>query len=195
MSQDRKVFLHCIDWADCQLCPYGASAYVDKEPYRVFYKGNPDANVFLLGEGPGSDEIKSGKPFIGRAGKLLDSILEFAKVPRWDCCVANTMVCSDDGKKKPTIESLSKCDFWRELLYIVKPKLLICLGGYAARAAMSLGPDIQLYKLLGMQFTVQNLPTFVEYHPAYLLRNPKAKQDAAKRWNEIGSVYHKVTSK
>lgn len=190
-SKERQAFLNCLKWADCQLCPYGAVSFLEQEPYRVFYKGNPDARVFILGEGPGANEVKYGRPFIGRAGKLLSDILEFAGIPRLDICIANTIVCSDDGKKKPTPTIMANCSHWRDLFQIVEPEIVVGLGGYAAQAL--LGEETPtIGALLGHELRYRELPCFIEYHPAYLLRNPAAKKEAAKRWKVIGEKYASI---
>ncbi|MCI0559897.1 MAG: uracil-DNA glycosylase [Nitrososphaera sp.] len=186
----------CIEFADCQLCPYGASVFVDKPPFRVFYRGNTDANLMLVGEGPGWEEIQAGRPFIGRAGKLLSRILAYIKVPEADVFITNSFVCSDDGKKKPTDEVLQACnDRLHRMIEAVQPKVLVCLGMYAHRAVLGLNEPQPLSQHLNKARLYNKLlTTFTEYHPAYLLRNQSAKKEAAVRWKHIGDTYHALVN-
>lgn len=179
---------------------------MDKEPLRVFFKGNPDANVFILGEGPGGDEILAGKPFIGRAGKKLNELLAHAGIPFGDVCVANTFVCSGDGKIKPTYEVMVLCNNWRDLFNIAGPKIFINLGMYAFRASVIGTKDEEIAKVLmpnlsvvlGKEYKYKSKWSyhepawFIEYHPAYLLRNPPAETETLKRWAFIGKRYEQL---
>lgn len=199
--QDIALNKLCIEYADCQLCLYGQNVFVDKEPYRVFFHGNPNANLMLVGEGPGKEEIKEGRPFIGRAGKLLRSILEYAKIPSADVLVTNTFICSDDGKKKPTDAVLLACnDRLQTMVEIVQPKMIVCLGMYAHRAVLSIDRKPPLAQYLGtghlcsFRGSGATVITYTEYHPAYLLRNSVAKKEAAPRWKVIGETYKALTS-
>lgn len=200
MTQQQQIDRICLEYADCQRCSFGNNVFFDKEPFRVFYKGNVSANVVIVGEGPGGDEIKGGRPFVGAAGKLLVKILQHAKIPTWDTFVTNSFICSDDGKKKPTDEVLVGCyDRLMSMIEVVEPKLVICLGYHAYRAVVDLNISLpfgeHLTKAQAMHF-VKTDKTFVavpEYHPAYLMRAPQQKTQAAIRWKEIGKLYKRLT--
>ncbi len=196
ITKEKALGQLCVKYADCQLCPYGANVFPDQAPFRVFYKGNPHARVFLIGEGPGAEEIKAGRPFIGRAGKLLNDILKYAGIPVADTFITNTFICSDDGKKKPTDAVLIACnDRLHTMIEIVQPKIIVCLGMYAHRALFSIDrqPPMKQYldrpELCQFRGSGATITAFTEYHPAYLLRNPAAKKDAAPRWKRIGEAY------
>jgi DNA polymerase len=201
MSKQKQINKLCIEYADCQRCSFGKNVFFDKEPFRVFYRGNLNANVVIVGEGPGEDEILHGRPFVGKAGKQLHKILDFAGIPRWDIFIANSFICSDDGKKKPTDEVLEACnDRLVSMIEIVEPKIVICLGFYAYRAIAGLDKPApfgqyltkaQIMKFVGSDKKFAVIP---EYHPAYLLRAPQQKKHAAPRWKEIGKLYKKLTS-
>lgn len=198
MIKEQQIKGLCQRYADCQHCIFGRNVFVDKPPYRVFYRGSTNARVVLVGEGPGADEIKTGKPFVGRAGKQLGRILDFAGIPDWDILIANSFVCSDDGYKKPTYEVLKACNGRLfETIEIVRPKLVIALGMYAVRACLDLDAKPPMKQYLEQTFTLsfadgEDFSMVAEYHPAYLLRNPDAKQAAAPRWTHIGEIYNSL---
>lgn len=199
MSNKQKIDSICVEYADCQLCPFGAKVYVDKEPFRVFYRGNPEATVVLVGEGPGRDEIAAGRPFVGAAGQQLDKILQYAGIPQDDVFILNSFVCSDDGKKKPTDEVLEACNQrMKKMVEVVRPKLLIALGMYAWRAVNGLQskPPLKQYLDKAYAFKMhcgEKMYVVAEYHPSYYLRNPAAKKEAAVRWDAISKVYRVLT--
>lgn len=203
MSNQDEILAICKEYETCQKCSYGKGVMMSKYPRRVFYRGNVDANVVIIAEGPGSVEIQQGIPLVGASGQWLDKMLNTIDIPHQDCFFINSFVCSDDGKKKPTPDVLQACnDRLRRKLEIIDPKLVICLGRYALDAFNLAHYGITLnakenpvshfvgqhYNALSVKGKI--IHWFVEYHPAFILRNgQKAYEDAKKRWKKIANIY------
>lgn len=137
-------------------------------------EGRPE-RLFIVGEAPGREEDERGKPFIGRSGQLLRSMLAQADVEYY---VTNVVKCRPPENRKPTGSEIQSCQPWLEMeLENMKPKLLLLLGDTAARA-FGLKSSMKILSRKGF-FTVtyagKSYPAYVTYHPAYVLRNPIAK--------------------
>lgn len=147
----------------------------------VFGEGAPDARVFFVGEGPGATEDETGRPFVGRAGQLLDKMLASIDLSRESVYIANIVKCRPPGNADPTPEWAETClPYLREQVKLVKPKVIVCLG----RIAMShiLKETRGITRVHG-EITERNgyyiMPMF---HPSALLRNQSWKKDA---WEDL----------
>lgn len=135
----------------------------------VFARGNIDAPIVLLGEAPGATEDEEGVPFVGRAGKLLDSMLEKAEIQQKQVYIMNAVKCRPPSNREPTEKELDSCArFKYEQIETVKPRVIVGLGKIAAESIGISTNGIWA----GTTGTRQGAKTIVTYHPAYVLRKP-----------------------
>ena len=147
----------------------------------VFGVGNCDAQLCFVGEAPGADEDKQGEPFVGRAGQLLNKIIEACQMKREDVYILNMIKCRPPGNRNPLPEELSNCAGYLERqLALIRPEFICCLGAVAAQNL--LGTTLSIGKLRGKVHTHRGAKIVCTYHPAYLLRNPAAKKDT---WDDM----------
>ncbi|MBM3974622.1 MAG: uracil-DNA glycosylase [Planctomycetes bacterium] len=148
-------------------------------------EGNPRAEVLFLGEAPGASEDKTGRPFVGPSGQLLDRILAGAMgLQRSDVYIANVAKCHPPGNRNPEPHEVAAClPFLTRQLALVRPKVIVCLGRVAAQNL--LGASESVSKLRGRDLCHDGIPVVVTWHPAYLLREPAAKRDT---WEDIKRV-------
>jgi len=144
----------------------------------VFGEGNPNAKLMFIGEGPGAEEDKTGKPFVGRAGKLLTKIiLNVLNLTREDVYIANIVKCRPPNNRVPTIEEAETCKVYLlKQIDIINPKILVCLGKTAFMYLMN--NDLPISKVRGQIFDYKEKKVIPTFHPSFLLRNPSAKKDA-----------------
>lgn len=158
----------------------------------VFADGNPDADIMLIGEAPGAEEDLQGKPFVGKSGQLLDRMLAAIGLDRTKVYIANTVPWRPPGNRTPTPEEMALClPFLHRQVELVAPKIVMTLGGPAMQTVFDTTNGI--IKMRGKwqsvtigRHAVEALPTL---HPAYLLRNPPAKQQA---WMDLLSLKMKL---
>jgi DNA polymerase len=147
----------------------------------VFGVGNPRARLCFLGEAPGADEDRLGEPFVGRAGQLLDRIIEACTMKRSDVYICNILKCRPPGNRNPNPEEAANCRYFLERqLELIEPEFICCLGAVAAQNLLNTTHSIG--KLRGKSHTYRGAKVVCTYHPAYLLRNPAAKKDA---WEDM----------
>lgn len=139
----------------------------------VFADGSPDAAVMVVGEAPGANEDRTGLPFVGRAGKLLDLILASADLSRSrNVYICNVLKCRPPGNRNPRPDEIETCSPWlRRQIELVKPQAILAVGTFSGQLLS--GKDVALGKLRGQVYTYQGIPLVVTYHPAALLRNPR----------------------
>ena len=158
----------------------------------VFADGNPEAEIMLIGEAPGAEEDRQGKPFVGKSGQLLDRMLAAIGLDRTKVYIANTVPWRPPGNRTPSPEEMALClPFLHRQVELVAPKIVLTLGGPAMQTVFS--TSVGIIKMRGKwedvtigNHSVQALPTL---HPAYLLRNPPAKQQA---WRDLLSLKVKM---
>ena len=147
----------------------------------VFGVGNPNADVMLIGEGPGAEEDKQGEPFVGRAGQLLNDILKAINFTRQEVYIANVVKCRPPANRTPFPEEMETCmPYLAKQVELIKPKLILCLGLTAASGLLK--KKETLGKLRGKIFEFNGIKVMVTYHPAALLRNPNFKRDC---WEDV----------
>lgn len=150
----------------------------------VFGTGNPAATLMIIGEAPGADEDAQGEPFVGRAGQLLNKILEAIGFKREDVYICNILKCRPPGNRKPLAEEVDLCiPYLRKQIALVKPKLILALGLTAAENLLATTES--LGRLRGRIFQYEGTPLMVTYHPAALLRNPNWKRPT---WEDVQAV-------
>lgn len=141
----------------------------------VMGEGNIDNNIMLIGEGPGANEDRLGRPFVGRAGKLMDKILNSVNLKREDLYITNVIKCRPPGNRVPHQNEFEACvSILRAEIELVQPKLIVTLGSTATKYLID--PEESITNVRGKWFQrgdIYFLPTF---HPAYLLRNENMKK-------------------
>jgi uracil-DNA glycosylase len=156
----------------------------------VFGEGNPEANLMIVGEGPGEEEDLQGRPFVGRSGQLLDKILEAAGISRASVYIANIVKCRPPGNRAPDMTESKTCSsLWLiKQIDLVKPQIIIPLGATALE--FFAGEKLPITKVRGKEFSWNNTLIFPMFHPAYLLRNPSREAGSPKylTWQDIQSV-------
>jgi len=142
----------------------------------VFGSGNLNADVMVIGEGPGAEEDKQGLPFVGRAGKLLTDILKAIKFERDEVFIGNIVKCRPPDNRTPLPDEMETCiPYLRKQIELIKPKLILCLGLTAAKGLLK--KKDSLTSMRGQVFEYEGIKTMVTFHPAALLRNPNWKKD------------------
>jgi DNA polymerase len=147
----------------------------------VFGGGNADARLCFVGEAPGADEDRQGEPFVGRAGQLLNKIIEACRMRREDVYICNILKCRPPENRNPTPAEAANCRrFLERQLELIQPEFICCLGSIAAQNL--LGTTQSIGKLRGKLHHYRGAQVVCTYHPAYLLRNPAAKKDT---WEDM----------
>ena len=171
------------DICSCLKCPLGKT-----RTKFVFGVGNQKAKLMFIGEAPGADEDAQGEPFVGRAGQLLNKILEAIQLKREDVYICNILKCRPPNNRDPQMSEVEQCIpyLWKQI-DIVQPKIIVSLGRIAAQ--MLLNRNDSLTKLRSENLTYRNIPLFVTFHPAALLRNPNWKRPAWEDFKKIRSAF------
>jgi len=144
-------------------------------------EGNPDAQLMLIGEGPGATEDETGRPFVGAAGELLTQILASIGIPRESVFIANIVKCRPPQNRKPLPDESTAClPYLHRQIQLVRPKVIVTLGATAAEGL--LGVRQSLGSLRGAVHRFWGIPLVVTYHPAALLRNPNWKKPT---WDDV----------
>ncbi len=159
----------------------------------VFSDGNPYAQIMIIGEGPGANEDKEGKPFVGRAGKLLDKMLEAIKLDRKNVYISNVVNFRPPMNRKPTdVEIKRYLPFLVKHIELIKPKILLLLGSTALNALI--GDDVVISKARGkwVNKKIGNVkPEIIaSFHPAFLMRQPDQKKYA---WEDLKMIRKKMS--
>lgn len=147
----------------------------------VFGTGNPESNLMLVGEAPGEDEDKQGKPFVGRAGQLLDKMLKAIDFHRSEIYITNIIKCRPPGNRNPNLEEIESClPILLKQIRLIQPKIIVTLGRIAAQTLLNTTQSIA--RLRGQIHNFQGIFILVTYHPAALLRNEQWKRPA---WDDL----------
>lgn len=150
----------------------------------VFGDGNPRAELVFVGEGPGEEEDRQGLPFVGRAGQLLNQIIQAMGLERRAVYICNVVKCRPPGNRTPERDEIAAClPFLERQLAVIRPRVIVCLGSVAAQALLRLHRPMN--ELRGQWFDYNGMRLLVTYHPAYLLRNPAAKRYV---WSDMQKV-------
>jgi len=190
-AQRKAAELDAIDAGEVRNCTRCALA--GGRTHTVFGEGNSDADLMFIGEGPGAEEDKQGRPFVGRAGELLDKMIAAMGLTRQDVYIANVVKCRPPGNRAPAAEEAQACwDFLLRQMRIIVPKVIVTLGNPATHALLNTTVGItrlrgqwQCLPILDAALAgIKVMPTF---HPAYLLRSytPDNRQ---KVWSDLQQV-------
>ncbi len=170
--------------AGCRRC----SALADTRNQTVFGVGHADAQIMFIGEAPGADEDRLGEPFVGRAGQLLNRIIEACGLKREELYICNILRCRPPGNRNPLPQEAANCrEFLDAQIRIVQPEYIVCWGTVAARNLLNEKRPIG--RLRGSFHDYEGIPVLCTYHPSYLLRNPSAKKDV---WQDMKILMKKL---
>ncbi len=160
----------------------------------VFSDGNPFAKMMIIGEGPGANEDKEGKPFVGRAGKLLDKMLEAIKLNRKNVYISNVVNFRPPMNRKPTDDEIKRyLPFLVKHIELINPKILLLLGSTALNALI--GNEVVISKARGKWVNKKigsaNPEIIASFHPAFLMRQPDQKKYA---WEDLKMIRKKMSA-
>ncbi|MCP3964461.1 MAG: uracil-DNA glycosylase [bacterium] len=180
-SEERAVALGelATEASECAACRLS-----EGRKQVVFGSGNPDADLMLVGEGPGAEEDRRGLPFVGPAGELLTKILRAIDLERDEVYIANVVKCRPPSNRDPERDEIAACRGYLERqIELVRPRVIVALGRVAAQALF--GTTEALGRLRGRWHTVRGVPARATYHPAALLRYSKYKRPT---WEDMQEV-------
>ncbi|MFL6621259.1 MAG: uracil-DNA glycosylase family protein [Sulfurifustis sp.] len=172
-----------MDWealqsavSTCKRCELHAT-----RTQTVFGVGNRSAQWLFVGEAPGADEDRQGEPFVGRAGQLLNAMLEAIGLRREEVYIANVLKCRPPGNRDPQPKEVECCEpFLVRQIELIRPRLIVALGRHAAHSLLK--TEVPLSRLRGQRHSYRGTPLIVTFHPAYLLRTPGDKRRA---WEDL----------
>ena len=149
----------------------------------VFGVGDIKAEWMIIGEAPGAEEDKQGEPFVGRAGKLLNSMLRAIGLQREQVFIANILKCRPPNNRDPKPEEVACCErYLQHQIAMIKPRIILAVGRIAAQNLLKIDTPIGQMRGLRYEYPDTNIPVVVTYHPAYLLRSPREKR---KSWQDL----------
>ncbi|MDO8525123.1 MAG: uracil-DNA glycosylase [Candidatus Omnitrophota bacterium] len=150
----------------------------------VFGSGNPHARLMFIGEAPGEEEDRQGKPFVGRAGQLLTKIIEAMGLKREDVYIANILKCRPPNNRAPLPDEIEACrNNIRRQVESIKPRVICTLGKFASQTILK--TEIPISALRGRFREYEGIKVMPTFHPAYLLRNPEEKKSV---WQDMKKV-------
>jgi DNA polymerase len=157
----------------------------------VFGEGKSNARLMLVGEGPGMEEDNQGRPFVGRAGQLLDKILQASQLHRPEVFIANVVKCRPPGNRLPKPDEVKECRNYLEAqIRFIKPEILVCLGSLASQTVID--PRARITAIRGKWLARQGIKIMATFHPAALLRNESYKRPTWEDFKQIRDEYYKL---
>ena len=173
--------LATLDAVAAQIATCRKCALCEKRTNTVPGEGDPQARFVVIGEGPGATEDETGRPFVGRAGELLDSILGSIDIPRRDAYILNIVKCRPPENRKPLPDEMDACaPYLHRQLAILRPKVILAAGSTAISGLLQTKKS--LGQLRGQVHRYAGIPVIATYHPAALLRNPNWKKPT---WDDV----------
>lgn len=150
----------------------------------VFGEGNPKADIVFVGEAPGEEEDNQARPFVGRAGKLLDQLIERIGIKRGDVFICNVLKCRPPGNRDPEPAEIACCkEYLLAQLDIIRPKVICTLGRHAYNTLLE--TDAPITRIRGQMTTFRGIPLLPTYHPSYLLRSQSKIKEA---WEDMETL-------
>ena len=187
-SSLKKLNSECVECTSCNLSKTRKNVVVGK--------GNESAHVVIIGEGPGEQEDITGLPFVGRAGKMLDTALSSVDIdPLEDCYITNIVKCRPPNNRKPSAVESEACMPWlNEQINLLKPKIIILAGSTAVQSFLGINEPIS--KIRGQWIEKDNIKYMPIFHPSYLLRNPSKNKGKPKwlTWQDLKKVKKELNS-
>ena len=183
-----------LDELDDAIRAFEGCALKDTAANTVIRDGNPEAHIMVIGEAPGAEEDRRGLPFVGPAGKLLDRMLAAIGLDRETVLITNIVFWRPPGNRNPSADEIAAClPFARRQIELVRPQVLVAVGGIAAKALFETSEGITRlrgkwrdYTSPGLESPIAAMATF---HPAYLLRQPLQKREA---WQDLLAIKAKL---
>ena len=171
----------CLECRDCKLCETRTNV--------VFGEGNPNARLMFIGEGPGETEDQTGRPFVGKAGQLLEKMILAIGLTRDEVYIANILKCRPPRNRDPLPEEEEACiAHLRAQIEIIQPKLIVCLGRIAAKRLIR--EDFRITREHGIWFAKEGMPPMCAiYHPSALLRDATKREDMLLDMQSIAARY------
>ena len=173
----EAIAAHISQCRNCPLC--------QERTHTVPGEGNTEEpDIMFVGEGPGAEEDAQGRPFVGKAGKLLDKMIEAMGYHRDEIYIANVVKCRPPANRKPQREEMDLClPYLRQQIRLIRPRVIVGLGGTAMEGL--LGKPVAITRLRGIWQDCQGIKLMPTFHPSYLLRDPAKKKDA---WLDLQAV-------
>jgi DNA polymerase len=158
------------------------------------HDGNPDARIMFIGEAPGAEEDRQGKPFVGASGRLLDVMLGHIGLHRGNVFITNVIFWRPPGNRAPTADEIAVCQpFLERQIQILDPAIIVFVGGTAAKALLNRKEGVTRLRGRWYDYLIQGtdraVPSMVTFHPAYLLRQPLQKRQC---WRDLLSIRQKI---
>lgn len=164
----------------CRLC--------ETRTHAVFGEGHPHAALMFVGEGPGADEDRTGRPFVGKAGQLLDNMIAAMKFDRADTYIANVVKCRPPGNRAPEPDEAAAClGYLKKQIALIRPQVIVILGGVALSFLLKESSGIT--RMRGHWQSFDGIPVMPTFHPAFLLRQPAAKRET---WSDLKQVMQRL---
>jgi len=177
LSQLKDIVASC---EKCSLC--------ETRNNTVFGEVNENADLMFVGEAPGADEDKQGRPFVGRAGQLLTKIIEALGIKREDVFIANILKCRPPDNRNPLPEEIELCSpYLRKQIEIIKPKVICTLGKFASQTLLN--SEVPISRLRGQFHEYRGIKLMPTYHPAFLLRNSSGKKEV---WEDMKKIAKEI---
>ncbi len=182
MNKNEQLEILKQEILACNKCPLAAT-----RTNAVFGEGNPEGGMLLIGEGPGAEEDKTGRPFVGKSGQLLDKILDAAGFNRKEhVFIANIVKCRPPNNRTPEKNEREAClPYLHKQIEIINPKIIVLLG---ATALKLIDPKQKLSAVKGQWMIWKGKVVMTTYHPSALLRTPSLKKEA---WEHFKKVFYK----
>ncbi|MEE9369460.1 MAG: uracil-DNA glycosylase [Pontiella sp.] len=173
----EEIATHISNCTNCGLC--------QERTHTVPGEGNRDSpDIMFIGEGPGAEEDAQGRPFVGKAGKLLEKMINAMGYQREDVYISNIVKCRPPNNRKPVREEMDLClPYLRQQIQMIRPKVIVGLGGTALEGL--LGKPVGITKMRGVWQEYAGIKLMPTFHPSYLLRDPTKKKDA---WMDLKLV-------
>jgi uracil-DNA glycosylase family 4 len=185
-SQFKDLSEHRLAICACTKCPLGYT-----RTNFVYGVGNPESKIMFVGEAPGFEEDRQGEPFVGRAGKLLDKIIEAMGLRREDVYIANILKCRPPENRDPQPDEMKEClPYLIEQIRLIKPRFICALGRIAAHGLLE--TSAPLGQLRGKWHRFQGIPLIVTYHPAALLRFAQYKRPTWEDMQKLMAEYGRL---
>ncbi len=176
------------DCDQCDRCGLGAT-----RTHAVVSRGNAQAKIMIIGEGPGENEDLTGQPFVGKAGQLLDRVLESVGLTEADVFICNIVKCRPPGNRKPTKDEMQACrPYLMEQIRLVDPPIIM-LAGASAIEGLLIEKAVKITQIRGQWREWEGRQCLPVFHPSYLLRNPSKAKGSPKwlMWQDIQEVKRK----
>jgi len=168
---------------DCQRC-----SLCTGRKNIVFGNGDEAARLMFVGEGPGAEEDRQGEPFVGKAGQLLNRMINAMGLSRERVYIANIVKCRPPGNRDPEVDEIEACEpFLRKQIDAIKPDVIVALGRYASQRLA--GSEMPISRLRGQWKSYAGIDLMPTFHPAYLLRNPSGKRPV---WEDLQQVMRRL---